>query len=76
MIYYKKILPIKLIHVKYLHESLNFELKIEWKICMFLPLYRSPSLNKGDFKMFLENLELYFDHKIETTKQQYLTKIA
>ena len=61
LIYYKYFLPIKLIDLKYLHESLNFELRIGGKICKFLSLYRSPSQNK-DFETFLENLELNFDH--------------
>ena len=48
LIYYKKFLPIKLIDVKYLHESLNFELKISVKVCKFLVFFRSPSQNKDD----------------------------
>ena len=36
LIYYKNFLPIKLIDVKYLHECLNFELKIGGKICLFI----------------------------------------
>ena len=61
----KNFLPIKLIDVKYLHESWNFELRIGGKTCKFLSLYRSPSQNKDDFKKFLENLELSFDHMAE-----------
>ena len=60
--YYKNFLPIEIINVKYLHKSLNFELKIGGKICKLLPLYKSPSQNKDDSQTFLENLELNFDH--------------
>ena len=38
LIYNKNFLPIKFIDVKYLHESLNFELRIGGKICKFLSL--------------------------------------
>ena len=65
LIYYKNVLSIKLIDVKYLHESLNFELRIGGKICQFLSLYRSPSQNKDDSETFLENVELNFDHTAE-----------
>ena len=66
LIYYKNFLPIKLIDIKYLNESLNFELRIGGKICKFLSLYRSPSQNKDDdFETFLENLELNIDHMAE-----------
>ena len=65
LIYYKNVLPIKLIDVKYLHESFNLELRIRGKICKFLSPYRSPSQNKDDFETFLEILELNFDHMVE-----------
>ena len=69
LIYYKKFLPIKLIDVKYLHESLNFELRIGGKFCKFLSLYRSPS--QSNFETFLENLELNIDHMAEK-KQTFM----
>ena len=62
LIYYKGFLSIKLIDVKYLHESMNFQLRIGGKVCKFLSLYSSPSQNKDAFETFLENLELNFDH--------------
>ena len=65
LICYNNFLPTKLTDVKYLHESLNFELRIGGKICKFLSLYRSPSQNKDNFETFLENLELNFDHMTE-----------
>ena len=52
----------KLIDVKYLHECVNFELRIGGKICKFLSLYRSPSQNRDEFEKFLENLELNMDY--------------
>ena len=62
LMYYKNFLPIEIINVKYLHKSLNFELRIRGKICKLLPLYKSPSQNKDGSQTFLENLELNFDH--------------
>ena len=52
--YYKNFIPINLIDVKYLHESLNFELIIGGNIFNILSLYRSHSQNKDDFDIFLE----------------------
>ena len=62
LVYYKRYLPLKLIDVKYIHECINFELKIGGKICKFLSLYGSPSQNRDEFEKFLENLELSIDH--------------
>ena len=64
LIYHKNFLLIKLIDVKYLHESLHFELRTGKKICKFLSLYRFPSQSKDDFETFLENLELNFDRMV------------
>ena len=51
---YKNFIPINLIDVKYLHESLNFELRIGGNIFNILFHYRSHSQNKDDFDIFLE----------------------
>ena len=56
LVYYKSYLPLKLIEAKYLHEYINFELRIGGKTCKFLLLYRSPSENRYVFEKFLENL--------------------
>ena len=52
----------KLIDVKYLHQYINFELRIVGKNFKFLSLYRLPSQNRNEIKRFLENLELSIDH--------------
>ena len=44
LIYCKSYLPLELIDIKYLHEWINFELRIRGKICTFLSLYRSPKI--------------------------------
>ena len=42
-IYYKKLLPLHVLSIKYLQECINFELDIGGKICNFISLYRFPS---------------------------------
>ena len=42
-VYYKSSLPFRVINVKYLQESISFELRIEDKCCRFSCLHRSPS---------------------------------
>ena len=56
-IYYKNCLPLKLIDVNYLSESILFELQIGSKICNFISLYRSPSQTADNFDSFLDNLK-------------------
>ena len=60
-IYYKNFLPLKLIHVNYLSESILFQLQIVSKICNFNSLYRSPSQTADNFHSFLDNLKLNVD---------------
>ena len=57
-IYYKSFLPLKILNVQYLLESICFKLKIGDKTCGFLSLYRSPSQSQDEFESFPENLEL------------------
>ena len=42
-IYYKNCLPLKVANIQDLQECINFEMKIEEKLCNFVALYRSPS---------------------------------
>ena len=76
VIYYKNFLPIKLIDVQYSHKSINFELRIEGKVCKFLYLYRSHSpaliqaiFHVGDYFWVQENQH----QKIE---KQFFSKIS
>ena len=59
-VYYKSSLPFRVINVKYLQESVSFEL-IGGKCCRFSRLYRSPSQTQGEFETFLKNFELTLD---------------
>ena len=60
-IYYKKFLPLKLIDVNYLSESILFQLQIGCKICKFISLYRLLSQTADNFDSFLDNLKLNLD---------------
>ena len=50
-----------------MNECISFELRIGGKVCKFLSLYISTSQNRDEFEMFLDNLELDFDHKADKT---------
>ena len=52
LIYCKKFLPIKSINVKYLHESLNFKLKLEEKFVNFSLVTRRLVKTKWILKRF------------------------
>ena len=61
-LYYKRLLPLKVIDVSYLQEYINFEVKIGDKTCNFVSLYRSPSQTKDESKNFIKNLQLDLEH--------------
>ena len=50
----------------YLYECINFEIMIGNKICNFITVYRSPSLNQDDFQVFIDNHEM----NLETLAQR------
>ena len=54
-IYHKSALPLRVLNIYYLQESINFEL------CNFISLYRSPSQTQYKFEKFSENLEKNLD---------------
>ena len=64
-IYYKSLLPLRILNIQYLQESIYFELKIGDKTCNFLCLYRSPSQSQHDFETFTENLELNKENLVQ-----------
>ena len=55
-VYYNSSLPFRIISVKYLQESICFELRIGGKCCKFSCLYRSPSQTQDEFEIFLKTL--------------------
>ena len=60
-IYYKSMLPLKLLSINFLQECINFEVCIRKKICRFIHLYRTPSQSQDEFHDFLTNLEMKLD---------------
>ena len=60
-IYYKNSLPFRVIHVKYLQESISFDLRIGGKCCKFSCLCRYPSQTQDEFETFLKNFESTLD---------------
>ena len=57
-VYYKIFLPLRVFDIQYLHECINFELKIGDKLYNFVALYRSPNQIQDEFEKFSDNLEL------------------
>ena len=57
-VYYHNSLPLKVFHIQFLNESINFEIRIGGKLCGFLCLYRSPSQTRDIFETFPDNFEL------------------
>ena len=56
--YYKKCLPLKVLDIIFLHESIVVDLQIGGKLCSFISLYRLSNQSHDDFVSFLENFEL------------------
>ena len=50
--YYKNSLALKLLDIRFLHERIAFDLRIDDKLCHFISLSRSPN------RSFLDNFEL------------------
>ena len=59
--YYKNCLPLKVLDIRFLHESIAFDLRIDDKLCSFISLYRSPNQSYDDFVSFLDNFQLTLD---------------
>ena len=57
-VYYKSFLPLQVLDIQYLHECMNFKLKIGDKLSNFVALNRSPSQTQNKFEKFSDNLEL------------------
>ena len=60
-VYYKSSLPFRVIKVKYLQDSISFELRMGSRCFKFSCLYRFPSQAQDKFETFLKNFELTLD---------------
>ena len=59
--YYKNCLPLKVLGIRFFHESIAFDLRIGDKLRSFISIYRSPNQSYDDFVSFLENFGLTLD---------------
>ena len=57
-IYYKPMLPLKVLSTNFLRECINFEVSVGNKKCRLIHLYRTPSQSPNEFHDFLINLEM------------------
>ena len=57
-IYYRNSLLLKILNIQYLHECINFEIRIGAKLCRFVSLHCSQSQWQDDFQSFVNNFEL------------------
>ena len=64
-IYCKNFLPLRILSVQYLEESIFFLGKIADKTFNSLCLYRSPSQRQDDFETFTENLKLNLENLVQ-----------
>ena len=60
-IYYKTMLPLKVLSTNFLQECINFEVSIGNKTRWFIHIYRTPSQSQDEFHDFLTNLEMNLD---------------
>ena len=72
-IYYRNSLPLKILNIQYLHERINFEIRIGGKLCRFVSVYCSPSQLQDDFESFANNFELNID--TATANNTFLTVV-
>ena len=72
-IYYRNSFPLKILNIQYLHECINFEIRIGGKLCGFVSLYCSPSQSQDDFESFVDNFELNID--TATANNTFLTVV-
>ena len=57
----EKQITFKSIRCTYITECIDFEIKVENKLCKFIVLYPSPSQSQDTLESFIDNLELNTD---------------
>ena len=65
-IYFKTMLPLKVLSTNFLQECINFEVSIGSKIFQFIHLYRTANQSQDEFQDFLTNLEPNLDDSFNT----------
>ena len=64
--HFRNSLPLKILNIHYLEESISFELQVGSKICKFVSLYRSSSQTSDDFEKLIDNFEITPDTLAES----------
>ena len=54
-IYFQKSLLLRIFYIQFLHECINFEMRIKDKVCNFVSLYRSQNQSLEEFGTFTFN---------------------
>ena len=72
-IYYKTMLPSKVLSTNFLQEYINFEVSVGNKKCRFIHLYRT-SQSQDEFHNFLANLEMNLDEPFSSNL--FLTTVS
>ena len=57
-IHFRNSLPLKILNIHYLQESVSFELQVGSKLCKFVSPYPSPSETSDGFEKFKDIFEL------------------
>ena len=65
-IYFKTMLPLKVLSTNFLQECINFEVSVRNKISRFIYLYRTPSQLQDEFHDILTNLEIYLSESFNS----------
>ena len=73
-IYYKTLLPLKILSTNFLQQWINFEVSIGNKKCRFINLYRTLSQSQDEFHDFLTNLEISLDDSFNSNP--FLTTVT
>ena len=60
-VYCKTCLPLRILDIQYLNKCINFELKIDEKLCTFAALYRSSSDSQDSIEIKLNQVNFEFD---------------
>ena len=60
-IYYKSVMPLKVLSTNFLKGYINLEKSIRSKMCWFIHFCRTPSQSQDEFHDFLTNLDINLD---------------
>ena len=62
---HKNCLSLKVLDIRFLHKSIAFDLRICYKPCSFISIYKSSNQSYDNLVSFLDNFELTLDTSAE-----------